>query len=279
MSSPSLVGSVICANCPSYLNLKGVEEEGLYRIPGSGREVKRWQIRFDIDHDVNLLDEPDLYDINIIGSMLKSWLRELPDELFPRSIQKEIEDNCRGAQETPQMLRDELSKLPPYNYYMLFAITCHISVLYMNHEKNKMNYHNLCICFQPCMRIDAFCFFFLVCDWKNCWQGCSTEREYLELEYSVLEGTPMPTSSAGQSYAPSYATDEHVMGSSMTSRPTTSEERLTRDQEGYLMPTSAPQSYRKASEAGTSGAGHHGRAGLSVSPALSPASAVSSNRM
>lgn len=33
--------------CIDFLNFKGVEEEGLYRVPGSGREVKRWQRRFD----------------------------------------------------------------------------------------------------------------------------------------------------------------------------------------------------------------------------------------
>lgn len=31
----------------SYLNMNGCEQEGLYRIPGSGREVKQWQMRFD----------------------------------------------------------------------------------------------------------------------------------------------------------------------------------------------------------------------------------------
>ena len=33
------------------------------------------------EHDINLFDEPELYDINIIGSMFKAWLRELPDEI------------------------------------------------------------------------------------------------------------------------------------------------------------------------------------------------------
>jgi hypothetical protein len=30
-----------------YLNYKGSDVEGLYRIPGSTQEVKRWQRRFD----------------------------------------------------------------------------------------------------------------------------------------------------------------------------------------------------------------------------------------
>lgn len=163
--------------------MNGCEEEGLYRIPGSGKEVKHWQRRFDSECDINLFDEPDLYDINTIGSMFKSWLRELPDEILPKSIQNKVATQCAGATSAPQLLRDELSRLPPFNYYLLFAITCHLSLLNSYADKNKMDYRNLCICFQPCLKIDAFCFQFLVMDWKNCWQGCWTEKEYLEEEY------------------------------------------------------------------------------------------------
>ncbi|KKK13723.1 Rho GTPase activator (Bem2) [Aspergillus rambellii] len=173
--------------CIDYLNFKGCEEEGLYRVPGSGREVKHWQRRFDTELDINLFDEQDLYDINTIGSMFKAWLRELPDELFPKQVQAMIAEKCEGATTAPQMLKDELSKLPPYNYYLLFAITCHLNLLHSYVDQNKMDYRNLCICFQPCMKIDAFCFNFLVCDWKNCWQGCWTEKEYLRREKEMDE--------------------------------------------------------------------------------------------
>ncbi|KAK2755511.1 hypothetical protein FQN54_006451 [Arachnomyces sp. PD_36] len=168
--------------CIDYLNFKGCEEEGLYRVPGSGKEVKHWQRRFDSELDIDLFEEPELYDINIIGSMFKAWLRELPDEIFPKKTQSMIAEKCMGATEVPQLLKDELSKLPPFNYYLLFAITCHLSLLHSYVDKNKMDYRNLCICFQPCMKIDGFCFQFLVCEWKHCWQGCWTEKEFLKAE-------------------------------------------------------------------------------------------------
>lgn len=170
-----------------YLNFKGCEEEGLYRVPGSGREVKHWQRRFDSELDIDLFEVPDLYDINTIGSLFKAWLRELPDELFPKATQDMIAQQCEGATTAPQLLKDELSKLPPYNYYLLFAITCHLNLLHSYVDQNKMDYRNLCICFQPCMKIDAFCFQFLVCDWKNCWQGCWTEKEYVQKEKELDE--------------------------------------------------------------------------------------------
>ena len=114
-------------------------------------------------------------------------MRQLPDEIFPKEIQARIQRECQGAKATPQLLKDELSKLPPFNYYLLFAITCHISLLHSCSEFNKMNYNNLCICFQPAIKIDAFCFQFLILDWRNCWQGCWTEKDYLTDELNFLQ--------------------------------------------------------------------------------------------
>ncbi|KAF6841467.1 RhoGAP domain-containing protein [Colletotrichum plurivorum] len=173
-----------------YLNYKGCDVEGLYRVPGSGPQIKKWQRRFDEEYDVNLFEQPDLYDINIIGSMLKAWLRELPDELFPKEAQERVARECAGYETVPPLLIEELSNLSPFNYYLLFAITCHLSLLLAHSDKNKMDFRNLCICFQPCMKIDAFCFRFLVCDWRDCWKGCKNEAKYIEQEYQLFDQPP-----------------------------------------------------------------------------------------
>ncbi|KAL2161591.1 hypothetical protein VTH06DRAFT_8153 [Thermothelomyces fergusii] len=173
-----------------YLNYKGSEVEGLYRVPGSGPQIKKWQRKFDEELDVDLFEQPDLYDINIVGSMLKAWLRELPDELFPKEAQERIARECAGAEKVPDLLVEELSQLPPFNYYLLFAITCHLSLLLAHSDKNKMDFRNLCICFQPCMKIDSFCFKFLVCDWRDCWKGCKNEAKYIEDEYRLFNEPP-----------------------------------------------------------------------------------------
>ncbi|KHJ33322.1 putative rho gtpase activator [Erysiphe necator] len=170
-----------------YLNFKGSDVEGLYRVPGSGPEIKKWRRRFDQELDINLFEQDDLYDINIIGSMLKAWLRELPDELLPKLVQDRIARECADSEKVPQLLVDELSNLSPFNYYLLFAITCHLSLLLAHSDKNKMDYRNLCICFQPCMKIDAVCFRFLVCNWRDCWKGCKTEPFYIEQEYMLFD--------------------------------------------------------------------------------------------
>lgn len=115
------------------------------------------------------------------------------------------------------MLKDELSKLPPWNYYLLFAITCHLSLLNSYVDKNKMKFSNLCICFQPCLKMDMFCFQMLVCDWRNCWQGCWTEKQALAEEYAILDG--LPPSAGGSSGASTYLADERLISSSDSSKP------------------------------------------------------------
>lgn len=179
---------------PSYLNTN-CEEEGLYRIPGSGPQVKHWQRRFDTELDIDLLSE-EVRDTNEIASMLKAWLRELPTEIMPQSIQKDLAVQLEKVnpkyknvgEAAPQLLRDTLSDLPPFNYYLLFAITCHLSLLLTNKERNKMDLNNLAVCVGPCLNLERWLFNYLVGDWRHCWQGCYTEKEFLKIEERVEAG-------------------------------------------------------------------------------------------
>lgn len=151
--------------------------------------------------------------------MLKAWFRELPDELLPKAAQDRIARECASSDKVPQLLIDELSNLSPFNYYLLFAITCHLSLLLAHSEKNKMDYRNLCICFQPCMKIDALCFRYLVCDWRECWKGCKTEAFYVEQEYMLFDQAQHSLRPLLASYSStSHAEYEHNTSSSGSSK-------------------------------------------------------------
>ncbi|EME39621.1 hypothetical protein DOTSEDRAFT_75315 [Dothistroma septosporum NZE10] len=180
--------------CIDYLNTN-CENEGLYRIPGSGPQVKHWQRRFDTELDIDLLSE-EVRDTNEIASMLKAWLRELPTEIMPVELQKQLakeleEENPQYknvGQPASQKLRDALSDLPPFNYYLLFAVTCHLSLLLTNKDRNKMDLNNLAVCVGPCLNLERWLFNYLVGDWRHCWQGCYTEKDALRVEEAVEAG-------------------------------------------------------------------------------------------
>lgn len=188
------------------------------------------------EYDIDLFAQADLYDINIVGSMLKAWLRELPDELFPKEAQDRVARECAGSEKVPQLLIDELSNLSPFNYYLLFAITCHLSLLLAHTDKNKMDFRNLCICFQPCMKIDAFCFKFLVCDWRDCWKGCKTEARYIEEEYMLFNQSPPLGAGDARRHEPA-GQEEHAVSSSGSSK----KSNHHADQHARLKKMPAPQ--------------------------------------
>ena len=177
--------------------------------------------------DVDLFQERDLYDINVIGSLLKQWLRELPDELFPKESQIRVA-RAAGQEptEVPQVLIDELSNLPPYNYYLLFALTCHLSLILEHQDKNKMTMHNITVCLLPCMKMDNVCFRLLVEHWRDCWKGCLTEGEWMDKENKWREGeaadlrAPGPLGMRKGSVAQG-STHERNLSSNSDSRPAT----------------------------------------------------------
>lgn len=222
----------------SFLNFRGCEEEGLYRIPGSEVQIKHWQRRFDREGDIDLFKEPELYDINIIGSMFKAWLRDLPSEILPKEVQARVAEECEVGQGVPQRFKDELSNLPPWNYYLLFAITCHLSLLITYADKNRMSYSNLCICFQPALKIDGICFQYLVQHWRECWQGCWTEEEYLEEEYRSLDGG-LPSSSGESSAGSTAVGEDRSVPSSASDKPTLSGNRSQQNRPPPLSLTQA----------------------------------------
>lgn len=174
--------------------------------------------------DVNLLDEPDLYDASIIASLFKEWIRELPEDVFPKDAQDRVVVQIpREVSETEspviQILREELQQLPPFNYYLLFAITCHLSLLLSYQTVNKMTLDNLYRCFNQSLKLDGRIFYTLVGDWRQCWTGCLTENDYLKAEYDHLQH-PYPQFVRDNDEYAAAAADERAISSSGSSAPT-----------------------------------------------------------
>jgi hypothetical protein len=209
--------------------------------------VKTKSMRFAnsiIEHDIDLLSEEELYDINTISSLFKSWLRDLPDEVFPKSLQHKIAATVPNLNEqpgAPELLKTELSQLPPFNYYLLFAVTAHITMLLNASKENKMTFHNLCVCFMPALKMDLPCFQWLILDWKNCWQGCSTEKDYLTREYALQKKSDEEGDDPSSKSIPVQHFDRYPPPHAKNSESSQSNFGRERDQASPL-PGSAPSS-------------------------------------
>ncbi len=146
-----------------------------------------------LEHDIDLFDIPDLHDVNVVATMLKRYLSNLPPVLSP-TLQTDIINHCSATDPTvpgattPTYMKEVLSTLPPWNYYLLFAITGHISFLHNHREQNKMTYENLFRCFATrALQVEPYIFWWLVWDWRGCWAGCKGEDEYKVREYEILD--------------------------------------------------------------------------------------------
>ncbi|KAF8451516.1 hypothetical protein BGX38DRAFT_1142058 [Terfezia claveryi] len=198
----------VAFRCLQYLNVHGPQELGLYRVSGSTVIVDEMKADFISRHDVDIsLNPPN--DIHTVTSLLKGYFRALPEAILPAEIQKKVYEQCKDHPESespPQCFIDELSQLPPYNYYMLYSLSAHLSIVNQQSDVNKMNLSNLGMIFCSTLRIDRFCFNWLVGHWGDCWQGCWTERDELEKTDPELWKRHRDNASDMQSPAPTLDT-------------------------------------------------------------------------
>ncbi|KAF3940257.1 hypothetical protein ABW19_dt0208257 [Dactylella cylindrospora] len=162
----------------SYLNVHGPREQGIYRVPGSTMAVDTLREEFARRHDVDLFQSPP-DDVNTASSLLKTYIRELPEPILPPAFQKKLFDACRenlNSRKPPQVFVDLISSLPPQNYYLLQVLTNHLSNVALAEDVTRMGLSNLAMIFCSTMKVDRYTFNWLVGSWSDCWGGCWEEN-------------------------------------------------------------------------------------------------------
>jgi len=72
--------------CIEYLEYKSAsEEEGIFRLSGASSVIKTLKERFNNEGDVKLVDGKH-YDVHAVASVLKAYLRELPESVLTSSL-------------------------------------------------------------------------------------------------------------------------------------------------------------------------------------------------
>ncbi|XP_050711078.1 SLIT-ROBO Rho GTPase-activating protein 1-like isoform X3 [Eriocheir sinensis] len=141
---------LIMKSCIRVINLYGLHHQGIFRVSGSQVEINNFRESFERMEDP-LADVTDASDINSVAGVLKLYLRELREPLFPTVFFDQFMEIAplEKKHDFVVKMRDVVTSLPrPVFVVMryLFAFLNHLSEF---SDENMMDPYNLAICFGP----------------------------------------------------------------------------------------------------------------------------------
>uniref|UniRef100_A0A8D0MNH7 Rho GTPase activating protein 25 n=1 Tax=Sus scrofa TaxID=9823 RepID=A0A8D0MNH7_PIG len=140
---PHLV-PILVEKCAEFILEHGLNEEGIFRLPGQDNLVKQLRDAFDAGERPNFDRDTD---VHTVASLLKLYLRDLPEPVVPWSQYEGFllcgqlmnADEAKAQQE----LVKQLSILPRDNYSLLSYICRFLHEIQLNCGVNKMSVDNL----------------------------------------------------------------------------------------------------------------------------------------
>ncbi|KXN81114.1 Rho GTPase-activating protein 27 [Leucoagaricus sp. SymC.cos] len=135
--------------CIAEIDNRGLESEGIYRV-SSRRHAIVQAMQHEIERDEAAFEFSPKDDVYAVSSLLKLYLRELPEPLFKFSLQDRVQHSENLAEHQNQnfiLLRSKMRRLPSVHQATLKALIEHLSRIVSHSEKNKMDAKNLAIVF------------------------------------------------------------------------------------------------------------------------------------
>ncbi|KAM6928317.1 SLIT-ROBO Rho GTPase-activating protein 3 isoform 2-T2 [Xenentodon cancila] len=141
---------LVVESCIRYINLYGLQQQGIFRVPGSQLEVNDIKNSFERGEDP-LIDDHNEHDINSVAGVLKLYFRGLENPLFPKErfldfiSTIKLESGAERAHHIQQIVVT-LPRTVIIVMRYLFAFLNHLS---QYSDENMMDPYNLAICFGP----------------------------------------------------------------------------------------------------------------------------------
>uniref|UniRef100_A0A673J7S1 SLIT-ROBO Rho GTPase-activating protein 3-like n=1 Tax=Sinocyclocheilus rhinocerous TaxID=307959 RepID=A0A673J7S1_9TELE len=124
---------LVVESCIRYINLYGLQQQGIFRVPGSQVEVNDIKNSFERGEDP-LVDDQSDHDINSVAGVLKLYFRGLENPLFPK---ERFLDLISTISECFIQLQDRFLFYAKNHYLSQYS------------DENMMDSYNLAICFGP----------------------------------------------------------------------------------------------------------------------------------
>ncbi|KAM4616444.1 rho GTPase-activating protein 25 [Polymixia lowei] len=140
---PHLV-PILVQKCAEYIREHGLSEEGIFRLPGQDNSVKQFRDAFDAGERPSF---PSDTDVHTVASLLKLYLRELPEPVVPWTQYQDFLDCTHlldpNSTKVQQTMEKQISLLPRINYNLLSYICRFLFEVQLNSKVNKMSIENL----------------------------------------------------------------------------------------------------------------------------------------
>jgi len=146
--------------CIQEIEKRGLDIIGLYRLCGSETKKKMLREAFETNPEAVDLSSENVPDINVITSLLKEYLRELPEPVFSSCLYQMLVDAVgvflpNDPDGNAKLVFSILDCLPKANRNCLVHLLDHLASVTSQATRNKMNPHNLAICFAPVLMLDT----------------------------------------------------------------------------------------------------------------------------
>uniref|UniRef100_A0A8B9LKQ8 SLIT-ROBO Rho GTPase activating protein 3 n=1 Tax=Astyanax mexicanus TaxID=7994 RepID=A0A8B9LKQ8_ASTMX len=136
---------LVVESCIRYINLYGLQQQGIFRVPGSQVEVNDIKNSFERGEDP-LIDDQSDHDINSVAGVLKLYFRGLENPLFPKERFLDFISTISECSSQLQELRKAKIKIALTKMSMMHTF---LSILSQYSDENMMDPYNLAICFGP----------------------------------------------------------------------------------------------------------------------------------
>jgi len=142
----------IMVKCFEAIEKHGIATVGVYRIGGTMSKVTRLKEKLDKDLEATNLDADEWSgDISNVTSVLKLWLRELPEPLLTMQLHQGFLDAAKIENDRLRHIRlhERVNDLPDPNYATLKYFMGHLHKIVQHEAQNAMSIGNLAIVFGP----------------------------------------------------------------------------------------------------------------------------------
>ncbi|XP_035381188.1 SLIT-ROBO Rho GTPase-activating protein 1 isoform X3 [Electrophorus electricus] len=140
----------VVESCIRFINLYGLQHQGIFRVSGSQVEVNDIKNSFERGNDP-LTDDESNHDINSVAGVLKLYFRGLENPLFPKERFNDLISCVRidNLYERALYIRKILLTVPRSVLVVMRYLFAFLNHLSQYSDENMMDPYNLAICFGP----------------------------------------------------------------------------------------------------------------------------------